>query len=140
MRHTSLLTPSQTGFLLHAPPLLISRSWHTPSSPYFPWWHTPSSPYFPWWPFPRCSPRAQLNGYIEALNEGATDKRFEGGAASDHLTHEEIASLARLGTRTKTLILLLITCGRLRGLDSRAAPQPGQSAGGARYRLVAGSS
>ena len=82
----------------------------------------------------------KLNEIIDTINEAVTDKRFE-GAASDHLTHDEIAQAVRLGSRTKTVILVLITVGRLKGLDTRA---PGQSSGAApavgaaRYRIVAG--
>ena len=77
----------------------------------------------------------KLNELVDAINEAATDKRFE-GSASDHLTYDEIAAALRLGTRTKTLVLMLITVGRLKGLDSRAPAT--QNAGAARYRIAAG--
>ena len=42
----------------------------------------------------------------------------ENGASADTVTHEELTSLLRLGGKTKTFILLLVHCGKLRGLDS----------------------
>ena len=80
-------------------------------------------------------PLARINECVEALNDHVTDKRFMSSDEGDHITEKEIATRLRLGARSKTLILMLIHCGRLRGLDSKGAG--GGTAGAARYRIVA---
>ena len=63
-------------------------------------------------------PLDRVNECIDSVNNVVTDKRFENGASADTVTHEELTSLLRLGGKTKTFILLLVHCGKLRGLDS----------------------
>ena len=55
--------------------------------------------------------------------------------ASDHVTADELAQLLRLGTRCRTLILLLIHCGRLRALDALRSDNA-TAPGAARYRIA----
>ena len=82
---------------------------------------------------------------MDAVNELVTDKRFESGMAGDgYVTHDEISNALRiagegLGPRTRTLVLLLIHCGRLRGLEKRnsGGGEGKAGGGGARYRIVA---
>ena len=62
-----------------------------------------------------------------------TDKRFAAAPGHDHVTLDELAPLLRLGARTKTFVLLMLHCGKLRGLDSTAGAS---SAGAARYRIA----
>ena len=65
-----------------------------------------------------CLPLERLNEAIEVVNVCVTDKRFEGGGVNDHVTAEELNGLLRLGARSKTFILAMLQCGRLRGLDA----------------------
>mgnify|MGYP006176034915 CR=1 FL=1 len=81
----------------------------------------------------------KLNACVAAVNELVTDKRFDSLApGADSLTYEELASVLRLGSRSKTFILLMLHCGRLRALDS-SRPGGTNSTSGARYRVAGGS-
>ena len=77
---------------------------------------------------------AKLNEGIAAINECVTDKCFMGGEA-DHVTFEEISTLLRYGSRTRTFVLLLLHAGRLRAMDTK---KHDSVAGAARYKIVGG--
>lgn len=74
----------------------------------------------------------KLNECVAKLNDAVTDKRFL-NSSDDCLTADEFGPLLRLGSRTKTLVLLLIHCGKLKSLDSGRG---GSDAASARYRIT----
>ena len=82
-------------------------------------------------------PLDRLNECIEAVNECVTDKRFS-GTSDEYVTQDELSHLLRLGARSRTqsLVLFLLHCGRLRSLDAKRSDG---SAGGSRYRIAGGS-
>lgn len=66
-------------------------------------------------------PLDRANEAIDAVNDLVTERRFKArGMDNESLTAEDFASLLRLGSRTKTFILLLLHLGKLRGLDTPA--------------------
>ena len=65
-------------------------------------------------------PLDRVNEAINAVNDLITERRFNSGAKSDSVTGEDLVSLLRFGSRTKTFILLLLHLGKLRGLDTPA--------------------
>jgi len=71
----------------------------------------------------------KANECLGTVNDAVTDKRFL-DASSDFVSHDEIASLTRLGSRTKTFVLMLLHCVRLRPITVGSAEK--------RYRLVGG--
>jgi hypothetical protein len=81
-------------------------------------------------------PLGKINGFVLSINDFITDKRFDGGRGADCVTFDELAALLRLGSRLKTLVLLLIHCGRLRALDSKR--DSGSKNGSARYKIAGG--
>lgn len=70
---------------------------------------------------------SHINAAVEKINELVTDKYFL-GEGPHSVTHEELSTLLRLGPRTKTLVLLLLNCGRL---------QPSKRGGPSTYSLSA---
>ena len=82
-------------------------------------------------------PLSALNDCLNAVNECVTDKRFD-GLAADYVTADEISQLLRLGGRSRTLLLLLIHCGRLRALDAKRADGSASAPGLARYKIAGG--
>ena len=65
-------------------------------------------------------PLDRVNEAINAVNDLITERRFSRGGSSDSVASEDLASLLRFGSRTKTFVLLLLHLGKLRGLDTPA--------------------
>jgi hypothetical protein len=57
-------------------------------------------------------PLARLNECLDKVNETVNDKRF--GDGDDFVTQEELVAKLGLGGKTKTFLLLLQHCGRLK--------------------------
>ena len=75
----------------------------------------------------------RVNDAVAAINECATDKRFEHASQRGDVSlavDEVLAALRGLGSRAKPLIDLLVHCGRLGQVRSK------RDSGGVRYRVV----